>query len=145
MTMAEPGPLHSRISNARRLSLRDWMDVAHAVLELAKSRRRVRRANAADLVGERRPLAGATLEPPADIAGRVSRAIGRAAPLVPWRSDCLVQAEAARSWLGREGLTTELRLGARKADNGGIEAHAWLLCDGDIVTGGEVESFQPFS
>jgi hypothetical protein len=54
---------------------------------------------------------------------------------VPWRSDCLVQALAARLWLERSGTEGVLRLGARRVD-GGILAHAWLEVGGVPVSGG---------
>lgn len=54
---------------------------------------------------------------------------------VPWRSDCLVQALAARLWLERSGTPSELRLGARRAGDG-ILAHAWLDVAGVPVSGG---------
>lgn len=59
---------------------------------------------------------------------------------VPWRSNCLVQALAARRWLKRVGIVSDLCLGVRK--NGqGFQAHAWLKVGDRIVTGGDISSY----
>lgn len=66
-----------------------------------------------------------------------------AARLVPWRSDCLVQAMAAQRWLRREGRQTQLVIGVHKDPAGRFEAHAWLRCGMVTVTGGDVARFTP--
>lgn len=51
---------------------------------------------------------------------------------------CLVQALAAAALLRRRGLACELRLGVRgpgAADGAGLEAHAWVECDGRVAVG----------
>lgn len=63
------------------------------------------------------------------------------AQMVPWRSDCLVHALAAQSWLGALGLASEIRIGADKGSDNAFEAHAWLILGGDVATGGDVERF----
>ncbi|MCV2877661.1 lasso peptide biosynthesis B2 protein [Sedimentimonas flavescens] len=78
-------------------------------------------------------------------AHSVGRAISRAARIVPWRSDCLVQARAAQAWLTGEGIASQIRLGARRLPDGAFGAHAWLVCGQDIITGGDVSEFQPFT
>lgn len=75
---------------------------------------------------------------------RVAVAITRAASVVPWRADCLRQATAANRWLMRAGISTEIRLGAFKDEQGQLNAHAWLLCGGNVLIGGAVEQFQEF-
>ena len=52
----------------------------------------------------------------------------------PWRSLCLEQALAARWLLWRRGLPTTLHLGVAKQGDQ-LTAHAWLECDGVLVTG----------
>jgi hypothetical protein len=75
---------------------------------------------------------------------RITWTIPRAARIVPWRSDCLVQAQAAQNWFKRYGIQSEIQLGARTLPDGRMEAHAWLVCEGEIVTGGDITSFTPF-
>jgi hypothetical protein len=58
-----------------------------------------------------------------------------------WRSDCLRQAEAGRRWLGRHGVKSEIRLGARKDDAGLPEMHAWLIVGKRVVTGGDIATY----
>ncbi len=81
----------------------------------------------------------------AQLVERVAWAVPRAASVVPWRSDCLRQAEAARHWLMRHRVTTRLFLGARKSAAGTFEAHAWLMCGDKVITGGDATSFSPFT
>ena len=63
---------------------------------------------------------------------------------VPWRSDCLVQALAARRWLARAAVASEIHLGVRK-DEQGFQAHAWLKIGEQIITGGDISSYSEFS
>jgi hypothetical protein len=85
--------------------------------------------------------------PPALTAGqrnlveRVAYAIPRVGARVPWRSDCLVQALAARHWLAREGVASNLTIGVR--NEGGFAAHAWLKVGDEVVTGGPIADFAP--
>jgi hypothetical protein len=46
-----------------------------------------------------------------DTAPRNCAHIPRMARLVPWRSDCLVQATAAQCWLRQKGVPTHLHIG----------------------------------
>ena len=59
---------------------------------------------------------------------------------VPWRSDCVVQALAARRWLARGGVDSDVCIGVRN-DAQGFQAHAWLKVGERIVTGGDVSSY----
>lgn len=59
---------------------------------------------------------------------------------VPWRSDCVVQALAARRWLARYRIAAALRIGVRK-DGPSIAAHAWLTAGGRVVTGGDISDY----
>ena len=74
---------------------------------------------------------------------RVSWAIPVASQLVPWRSDCLVQAIAARSWLAGAGIKCNLFIGVRNDSDSVFEAHAWLLHEGRTITGGDFSSYTP--
>ena len=71
----------------------------------------------------------------------VSYTVPRIARIVPWRSDCLVQALAAQHWLARADIGSEIEIGVERPQEGGFGAHAWLRCGTDIVTGGSVDRY----
>lgn len=143
--------LRGRLARMARLGPRDWADLVLACLELAGARGRLKGLDVRSFRPNRTQPSPGRPEAPRqtpdgtqDQIARVGRAIARAAEVVPWRSDCLVQAEAARHWLARKGLAADIRLGARKTAGGRLDAHAWLLCEGRIVTGGDIRAFVPF-
>ena len=72
---------------------------------------------------------------PACSVEAIAWAVAAATRLVP-RASCLTQALAARAMLLSEGLPSSLHLGVAKTEKGALEAHAWLECQGKIVTGG---------
>jgi hypothetical protein len=137
------------ISKLSQLTWREWTDLFRAVLALGQARLRLPSLEAAQLMQiQIAPEKSAQSVSPnaqlADSIARVTWATPKAARIVPWRSDCLVQARAAQSWLKQNGIQSEIKLGARKLPNGQMEAHAWLVCEGEIVTGGDITSFVPF-
>lgn len=78
------------------------------------------------------------------LSARLARAeaVGRRTAFVagrlPWHSTCLVRAVACQLLLLRRGIHgAAIRLGVRKAADGALEAHAWLLLDGAVLIGGE--------
>jgi len=111
-----------------------------AAKELAIARLSLRRADIARLMDETN-ITGA--ECSAELADRVRLAISRASHRVPWRSDCLVQALAARRWLGRHLVRTQLSIGIKDPRGSALDAHAWLTCGDLIVTGGDVAPYVP--
>lgn len=72
---------------------------------------------------------------------RVAFAVPRVAARLPWRTDCLVQALAARRWLAYWGIPTQVAIGVDRNQGGAFSAHAWLKHDEIIVTGGETSQF----
>jgi len=68
-------------------------------------------------------------------ARRVGMVLHYAARVTPWRSKCLEQAIAGNLMLRRRGLPSTLHLGVAKKGMT-LEAHAWLRCGDQIVTGG---------
>ncbi len=76
------------------------------------------------------------------LVDRVSFIIPLLGHYVPWKSDCLVQAVAAQSWLAAHGLQSEIQIGADVSAARSFEAHAWLVHDGSIIVGGEVSRFK---
>lgn len=86
----------------------------------------------------REPAAGSRTADPVRIAWAV-RAAARAVPGVA----CLAQALAVQRMLARRGRMSNVQVGVAKSDEG-LEAHAWLVCDGQIVIGGEqADAFVP--
>ena len=132
-----------RLARLRAWPASDWADLVQAVLALGPARLRLRRFDPRHLAT---PAAAAPPLSAADraLAVRVGRAVARAARLVPWRSDCLVQALAAKGWLARAGLPTRIELGTRRDAGGAMLAHAWLLAGDLVVTGGDVAAYVPF-
>lgn len=70
-------------------------------------------------------------------ARRVRWAVTCAADRSPFRLECLARALAGRAMLRRRRVPSSLRLGARKGDASGLNAHAWLLVGDVFVTGHE--------
>ena len=51
-------------------------------------------------------------------------------------ANCLAQALATQTLLGRRGYQPCIQFGVTRGDDRQIEAHAWVECDGLIVSGG---------
>lgn len=79
------------------------------------------------------------------LVDRIAFVIPRVAARLPWRADCLVQALAAKRWLGRRGIKSTLTLGVAKDPQSTFEAHAWLTAGDRIVTGGDISGYVPLS
>ena len=105
-----------------------WLAVARARLAVTPFRRLAERLEA-------QSQAPGVAVDPAYVA-RVGYAVRAAAGSLPWRSDCFPQAIAARSLLRRQGYATTIHLGVAKAGVDDIAGHAWLTCNGEVVTGG---------
>ena len=147
--MAEERRPSLKISKLFQLSWRERTDLLRAVLALGQARLRLPSLRAAQLMQHKaaQEKVDQSVSPNAQVAdwiARVTWAIPRAARFVPWRADCLVQAKAAQNWFKQHGIQSEIQLGARKLPDGQMDAHAWLVCEGEIVTGGDITSFEPF-
>jgi hypothetical protein len=66
---------------------------------------------------------------------RIAWAIAAAARRLPWESTCLTQALAGKWMLRKRGLAGTIYFGALVAGDKKLRAHAWLACDGYILTG----------
>ncbi|MFO7856327.1 MAG: lasso peptide biosynthesis B2 protein [Paracoccaceae bacterium] len=98
-----------------------------------------------DLLARLQAASAATDPLPTGRRREIGRALAGLSRRMPWRSDCLVQALAARLWLDALGAHSELRLGAWREDDA-VAAHAWLLSDGEVVTGGRLDpKIAPFA
>jgi hypothetical protein len=83
---------------------------------------------------------GAVLAPAT--TARMAYVLPRLSARLPWRSDCLIQAIAAQNWLMAHGRASEIQIGVEHPVGGEFGAHAWLLCDGEVVTGGDIDRYQ---
>lgn len=72
---------------------------------------------------------------------RIGYVLPRISDRLPWRSDCLIQAIAAQNWLSSQGAASEIQIGVENPKNGEFGAHAWLMADDTVVTGGEIERY----
>ncbi len=70
------------------------------------------------------------------LMGNISQSIERASRNLPWKSSCLLIALAARRMLIRRHIHNQLKIGVKKNSNNELKAHAWLLSNGSMVTGG---------
>src|SRR5947209_6631188 len=70
------------------------------------------------------------------VPARIAWAVTTAARVVPGAHNCLVQALAAHALLGRHGHGSQVRLGVARTSEQGLEAHAWVECQGAVLVGG---------
>lgn len=75
------------------------------------------------------------------LAARIGYVIPRLSARLPWRSDCVIQAMAAQNWLAAHGLASEIQIGVERPEGGPFGAHAWLVHDGMVVTGGDIARY----
>jgi hypothetical protein len=68
-------------------------------------------------------------------AQQVGWAIMKLARFLPWDARCLAQAVAGKWMLRRRGLPSTLYLGVDRGRESWLEAHAWLRCGTEFVTG----------
>ncbi|SDJ00322.1 lasso peptide biosynthesis B2 protein [Aliiruegeria lutimaris] len=140
--------LFRRLGKARQLDRAELQDLYRASNELWRARKQVASASVPEILAccpvDPAKQAQHTDRSAEETVERVSIAIQRAANVVPWRSDCLIQAEAARHWLAAEGIETRIELGSHRTDAEGFLAHAWLIWRDRIVTGGDISRFSPF-
>jgi hypothetical protein len=54
----------------------------------------------------------------------------------PWECKCLVQALAAQRMLKKRNIKSTIYLGLKKDQKDNLNAHAWLRCGQEFVTGG---------
>lgn len=73
---------------------------------------------------------------------RIAYVLPRLSDRLPWRSDCLVQAIAAQNWLSALGAASEIQIGVENPEDGEFGAHAWLIYDDYIVTGGDIDRYE---
>lgn len=68
----------------------------------------------------------------------MARYIERMSEIVPWKSECLVQAATGKLLLRRKNIGCTVFLGVKKGkENKELKAHAWLKVGPEIILGGE--------
>lgn len=121
-------------------------DAARAIAELALARLRHAVTPVRDLPLRQLPPDPTCLTPGQQaLLARVTYVVPRIGRRLPWRSDCLVQALAARRWLGTRGIAGVIRIGGRINPDGQFEGHAWLTVGDVVVTGWDIERFAEFA
>jgi hypothetical protein len=139
--------LANDLRKARGKGPRDWADLARAVAELGAARITVRLVEPRKLgiVGGGEDTPGQELTAvQVRLVDRVAYAVNVMSLRVPWRSDCLIRAVAARRWLAAGGVASRIRVGARHDEQGVFMAHAWLTVGERIVTGGDPVPYGEF-
>jgi hypothetical protein len=77
---------------------------------------------------------------------RITWAIAAVSRRIPLLSRCLTQAVAAKILLARCGHPALMKIGVSRNENGLLEAHAWVECQGVVVMGAPaVDHFIPLS
>ena len=71
-------------------------------------------------------------------------AVRNTARIVPY-AHCLTQALSLQYLLGRNGMTSTIRVGVQMARNGTLESHAWILHDGTVLLGGSEDELAAFT
>lgn len=107
-----------------------WLAAARLGLLLVPFRRIAPRLGQS--VVESAPELPATRQTQAAKIGWAVRAIARR---TPWESACLAQAISAKAMLRRRGVDSTLYLGLAKDKAQALQAHAWLRCGEEIITG----------
>ena len=119
-----------RLETFRTLTRQDWRLFLQAYVALVGSRIRLRTQNLA------RIQAWSTRRAEGDApVGHLLWAVNAASRRMP-TAMCLPRALALQKMLARNGHKSELKIGVAKSGKL-LEAHAWLVWDGQIIIGGE--------
>jgi hypothetical protein len=116
------------------------------LFELVRARIIFANLQAADIV-QRNQAAMSKCEPRSEIRSdatllaRIAYVIPRISHRLPWRSDCVIQAIAAQNWLASKNIDSEIRIGVELPEDGPFGAHAWLVHDEQVITGGEISRY----
>lgn len=76
------------------------------------------------------------------LAEPIARGVSLAGRRSLWPTSCLRQALLLQVLLARKGIASEVRIGVRAGEAGGVDAHAWVERDGRVLIGGEHASQQ---
>ena len=113
-----------------------------AATELGRVRWALRRSPFKMLVADLERHGGAVDSPgpgndARDQARQIGWAVRAASGAMPWESTCLVQVLAAQRLLAERLIPGAIYIGAAAGEGAGrdIDAHAWLMCGNDFITG----------
>ncbi len=125
---------------------RDWPLLARfavrAAIELVRARAVFRKITVPAIQARNAVNAPGVVPETADpLLGWIAYIMPRAARRMPFRSDCLVQALAAQSWLASHGISSAIMIGAERPADKPFAAHAWLTCGSRVITGGDVAHY----
>ena len=139
-------PAWSDLSWLIRYSVRGLFELVRARLIFSRLRASdipARNRNSRKRAEGERPIANADAGPVQVSLARISYVIPRLSDRLPWRSDCLIQAIAAQNWLLSLSLDSEIQIGVEMPQDGDFGAHAWLLHKGIVITGGDIDQYEP--
>lgn len=147
MSEAQSPPVRPAIS---KLGKRDlfWLPyfLARGFAELIHARLLFERIEARDLPLRNQAASQAAITQGrtnnGDFIARIAFVLPRISARLPWRSDCMIQAIAAQNWLSARGLPSEIRIGVERPDQGPFGAHAWLVHEDTVVTGGDISRYE---
>jgi hypothetical protein len=148
MVNTPPTPPRDRAPRTIRqrhlIAMPHW--VARGVWELLRARIALARIGPSDIVrlnalARDQAVRRRGKPPHPEATDRVAFIIAVLGRRVPWRSDCLIQAIAAQRWFAALGIPAVIRIGVDRPDGGGFGAHAWLVHEGRVLTGGEIERY----
>ncbi|WP_353527004.1 lasso peptide biosynthesis B2 protein [Aurantiacibacter hainanensis] len=136
-TVIDLAQVSRRIGSIRRGEARA---IVRGIWELAKARLRHLRLTPTAISNLNDPFRGASGQAVENAAALEylrgqALAIRRASLLVPWRSDCLVQAIALQRWSARAGIKTAITLQVGRDQEGEFVAHAILRYGHTVVLG----------
>jgi hypothetical protein len=72
---------------------------------------------------------------PIELLDRIAWAVATASRHLPWDCTCLAQAMAGKAMLKCRGVSSTLYLGLARDGETQLQAHAWLRCGEQILTG----------
>jgi hypothetical protein len=141
------GPWRRRLGGLARMSQPDRLLAMESLCMLAAARLFVHTDRGNRLISRlggtpTGPAQSANAQPvpTTDRYARLGAMLDRTARITWWRSLCLEQALAGKWMLRRRGIASTIYLGIAK-DGGHFAAHAWLVGEGEIVTGAGTKTY----
>jgi Transglutaminase-like superfamily len=130
-----------------RLSDAGWLIAfgLRGLIELVRARVAFDRLEPRAILARNQQVAAIARTDPGSVSpalvARIGYVIPRISARLPWRSDCVIQAMAAQRWLATYGLASEIQIGVERPEGAPFGAHAWLMHNGAVVTGGDIARY----
>lgn len=129
------------LARLRRTSVHEWRLMGEALLLVLRIRVSLwihpfKRVQATYVARDERSVGNGDGYLDVATAKAVGVAVRRSSRLVPGAT-CLPQALATRVMLGRRGVPNALLFGVARAENGALQAHAWIEV-GEVVVAGDL-------